>query len=70
MGRHDVRFRGRVAAIHALFFDALALGAAEGGEEFIVVVGVHPGAARGVFGGVDEELVLVLCVEGADPAGR
>ena len=56
------------AVVFVFFFYALALRAAEGREVLVVVVGVHPDAARGVFGRVDEELVSVLRVEGADPA--
>lgn len=48
--------------------DAFTLGAAEGGEVLVVVVGVMPDGAWGLGERVDEELVVRFMVVVADPA--
>lgn len=66
----DVGFAGVVALVEAFLFYALALFAWQRAEVLVVVVGVHPDAARWVFGDVDEELVLLDWVECSHPAFR
>lgn len=66
----DVVFLGRRVATfvsEAFLFCLLALFSRQTVQIFVVVVGVVPDGSGWFFGGVDEELVLVLRVVAANP---
>lgn len=65
---HDVSLTWRVSAVHALLLNTLSLLAAQAAKVHVVVVRMRPYAPRRVDGGVHEELVVRLRIEGAHPS--
>lgn len=65
---YDVRLTHRPPPTKGLLLDALTLLARQAAEILFVVVGMRPDTPRWVGGGVYEELMRVLGIEGADPA--